>query len=271
MDFYMGKIKNIQVPRLTKRMEKSFSNSSDLDYDGDVNNLKLSKGIGVDGSGLLTLTQLMSLDVNDPINLDGNWIREKKWNKYGGYEIGVPDYHLVYENRGNEGDNNINIEGSDININEGKVNVKGGKYGISGEGVDVDDIGFNYNLDAEGGDYNIEVDHMGYSQPMNFDVEIPEDLNVIPNSKVKTRVHKPKPRDKPSINAFEYDEEGKIKNSLKVTLPPSKTDEAYVMNYLTLPPFHYTITQAPKENIPLCNEWFYHEIELDNLADYDPK
>ena len=58
---------------------------------------------------------------------------------------------------------------------------------------------------------------------------------------------------------------------MKVTLPPSKTDEAYVMNYLTLPPFHYTITQAPKENIPLCNEWFYHEIELDNLADYDPK
>jgi hypothetical protein len=112
---------------------------------------------------------------------------------------------------------------------------------------------------------------MGYSQPMNFDVEIPEDLNVIPNSKVKTRVHKPKPRDKPSINAFEYDEEGKIKNSLKVTLPPSKTDEAYVMNYLTLPQFHHTITQAPKENIPLCNEWFYHEIELDNLADYDPK
>ena len=272
LDFDNGNIvKNIQVPRLTKRMEKSFSNSSDLDYDGDVNNLKLSKGIGVDGSGLLTLTQLMSLDVNAPINLDGNWIREKKWNKYGGYEIGVPDYHLVYENRGNEGDNNINIEGSDININEGKVNVKGGKYGISGEGVDVDDIGFNYNLDAEGGDYNIEVDHMGYSQPMNFDVEIPEDLNVIPNSKVKTRVHKPKPRDKPSINAFEYDEEGKIKNSLKVTLPPSKTDEAYVMNYLTLPPFHYTITQAPKENIPLCNEWFYHEIELDNLADYDPK
>jgi len=76
----MGKTRNIQVPRLTKRMEKSFSNSSDLDYDGDVNNLKLSKGINVDGSGLLTLTQLMSLDVNDPINLDGNWIREKKVN-----------------------------------------------------------------------------------------------------------------------------------------------------------------------------------------------
>jgi hypothetical protein len=31
---------------------------------------------------------------------------------------------------------------------------------------------------------------------MNFDVEIPEDLNAIPNSKVKTRVHKSKSKEK---------------------------------------------------------------------------
>ena len=267
----MGKTRNIQVPRLTKRMEKSFSNSSDLDYEGDTGNLRLSKGINVDGSGLLTLTQLMSLDVNDPINLDSNWIREKKWNKYGGYEIGVPDYHLVYENRGNEGDGNVNvnIEGGDINIDGGQVNVKGGKYGISSEGMDVEDIGFNNDVD--GGEYNINIDHMGYSQPMNFDVEIPEDLNAIPNSKVKTRVHKPKPRAKPSINAVEYDEEGKLISQVKLTLPPSKTDEAYVMNYSTLPPFHYTITQVPKENIPICKQWQYYEYDLGNLADYNPK
>ena len=263
----MGKIKNIQVPRLTKRMEKSFSNSSDLDYDGDTGNLKLSKGINVDGSGLLTLTQLMSLDVNDPINLDGNWIREKKWNKYGGYEIGVPDYHLVYENRGNEGD--VNVEGGDINIDGGKVNVKGGKIGISDEGNDLEDIGFNNDLYA--GEYNIHIDHMGYSQPMNFDVEIPEDLNAIPNSKVKTRVHHPKPRVKPSINALEYDDEGNVINQVRVTLPPSKTDEAYVMNYTNLPPFHYTITQVPKQNIPICKPWNYLEIDLNNVADYNPK
>ena len=112
---------------------------------------------------------------------------------------------------------------------------------------------------------------MGYSQPMNFDVEIPEDLNAIPNSKVKTRVHHPKPRVKPSINALEYDDEGNVINQVRVTLPPSKTDEAYVMNYTNLPPFHYTITQVPKQNIPICKPWNYLEIDLNNVADYNPK
>ena len=43
-------------------------------------------------SCLLTLTQLMSLDVNAPIIIQ-KVIREKKWKKYGENEIGVPDYH----------------------------------------------------------------------------------------------------------------------------------------------------------------------------------
>ena len=104
---------------------------------------------------------------------------------------------------------------------------------------------------------------MGYSQPMNFNVEIPEDLNAIPNSKMR-------PRQKSSMNAYKYDEERKIKNSLRFKSPPDKKSKAYLMNYLTLPSFNFTITQMPKENIPLCGEWFYYEIDLNNLADYNP-
>ena len=67
------------------------------------------------------------MDVNDPIDLSDNFESEIKYNKYGGVEIGKPDYHLNYENRGfeinnegeinnNEGDNKINIEEFSENI-----------------------------------------------------------------------------------------------------------------------------------------------------------
>ena len=102
---------------------------------------------------------------------------------------------------------------------------------------------------------------MGYSQPMNFDVEIPEDLNAIPNSKIR-------PRQKSSVNAYKY--ERKMKNSLRFKSPPDKTSKTYIMNYKILPTFKFTITQMPKENIPLCKDWFHYEIDLNNLADYNP-
>ena len=59
------------------------------------------------------------------------------------------------------------------------------------------------------------------------------------------------------------DDEGKLINQVKLTLPPSKTDEAYVMNYSTLPPFHDTITQVPKENIPIC-KFYYSKIKINH-------
>ena len=40
-------------------------------------------------------------------------------NEYCGYEIDVPDYHLVYENSKKEKEGNINIEGND------DINIKG--------------------------------------------------------------------------------------------------------------------------------------------------
>ena len=43
------------------------------------------------------------------------------------------------------------------------------------------------------------------------------------------------------------------------------------MNYSNLSSFIYTITQVPKENIPICKPWNYLEIDLNNVADYVPK
>ena len=264
LEIERGNEKKIEVPRVKIRSSKYMNTSGDIE-----NEAKLGKGIVYEGGNILTLTQLMSLDVNDPINLDDNWQRENKWNKYGGYEIGVPDYHLVYENRGNEGnEDNINIE--DGNIEGGKINVKGGNYNVNIDGKveNIEDIGFDPNLDE--GEYNIEIDHMGYSQPMNFDVEIPEDLNLIPNSKVKKRVHNPKPKEKPSVNAFEYGAEGRIRDSLRVTYPPGYDDTSIVMNYSKLPPLHYTINQQPKDNIPLCKQWNMDDFDINLVADYKP-
>ena len=201
----------------------------------------------------------MSLNVNDEINLDDNWEREKKLNKYGGYEINIPDYHLVYENRIEEKEGNINIEDNDDIYNEGeRGNIKGGRFEIN-DNEDLEDI----HLDE--GEYNVEIDNMGYSKPLNFDVDIPKDLNSIQNSKVKKRIHNPK-----SEESFNSGSKGKNKDSLRISYLPGYNDDAVDINYTNLPTFHYTINQKPIEDIPLCYEWNDDDFDINLVADYNP-
>ncbi len=42
------------------------------------------------------------------------------------------------------------------------------------------------------------------------------------------------------------------------------------MIYLNLPTLIFTITQVPKENIPIRKQWNYTECDLGNLAYYNP-
>jgi hypothetical protein len=42
------------------------------------------------------------------------------------------------------------------------------------------------------------------------------------------------------------------------------------MNYSKLPPFHYTINQQPKDNIPLCKQWDMNDFDINLVADYKP-
>ncbi len=244
-----------ETPKITNKY--SIDNNSLSKGQGDVKYKSgLGKGIKKEEGNILTLTQLMSLNVNDEINLDDNWEREKKLNKYGGYEINIPDYHLVYDNRIEEKEGNINIEDNDDRYNEGeRGNIKGGRFKIN-DNEDLKDI----HLDED--EYNVEIDNMGYAKPLNFDVDIPKDLNSIQNSKVKKRFHNPKKKE--SISSIS-------KNSLKISYLPGYNDDAVGMNYTTLPTFHYTINQKPNEDVPLCNDWYYDDLNINLVADYEPK
>ena len=245
---------------LEKTNKHSKDNNSLSNSQGDVKHKsELGKGIKNDEGNILTLTQLMSLNVNDEINLDDNWEREKKLNKYGGYEINIPDYHLVYENRIEEKEGNINIEGNDDIYNEGeRGNIKGVRFKINDD-EDLEDI------DLDEGEYNVEIDNMGYAKPLNFDVDIPKDLNSIQNSKVKKRIHNPENKESSNYSSKSYN-----KNSLKISYLPGYNDDAFDINYTKRPTFHYTINQKPNEDIPLCYQWDDYDFNINLVADYKP-
>ena len=203
----------------------------------------------------------MSMDVNDPIDLSDNFESEIKYNKYGGVEISKPDYHLNYENRGfeinnegeinnNEGDNKINIEGGEFSENIHWNNKLKGSFG-----------GIEYKLDEEPEDYVIQKDTYGYFQPIEYNIQIPNDLTEIPNSKIKIRTHNPKTRE-------EKESELKRRRS-KVTLPPGLDYKAIIMNYKERPRFHDTITEPVKNNLPEVCYFKKDNFNLEEVADYE--
>jgi hypothetical protein len=268
-DFKFNKSQSlIDVPRLSMRSKPSnkgpiklFGTSS---FHPEVTyGTKVSSGIDVDNLHYIaTLTDLMSMDVNSPIDLSDNFQSEIKYNRYGGLEIGKPDYHLNYENRGFEinnegeinnnvdGNNNINIEGGDYSENIHWNNKLKGSFG-----------GIEYKLDEEPGEYVIEKDSTGYFQPLEYNISIPSELDEIPNSKIKTRVHNPKTRE---------EKESIIKRRRsKVTLPPGLDEKAIIMNYNERPRFHITITEPVKANLPEVLFFKKINFNLDDLADYD--
>ena len=218
-------------------------------------NTKISSGIDIDKLNyILTLTDLMSLDVNEPIDLSSNYESEIKYNKYGGIEVGDPDYHLNMENRGielKEGyyDINKDFEGNDeLTLNQ-KWNTKlKGNYG-----------GIEYELDEEPGEFVIERDSNGYFKPIDYNIEIPSNLDEIPNSKVKNRVHNPKER----VIIRKKDNQD--------TSVTGMNDEGLVMVYSRRPKMHETITETKKADIPQIMEFQKGEFNLDSLADYNPK
>ena len=108
--------------------------------------------------------------------------------------------------------------------------------------------------------FNVERDDFGYFKTINYNIEIPEDLESIPNSKVHKRIHK----------KIELDNVA-VKEVVQATLPPGLSEKATVMNYSVLPTFKFTITQMPKENIPIVKNYLMDgNFNLDELADYKP-
>jgi hypothetical protein len=86
-------------------------------------------------------------------------------------------------------------------------------------------------------------------------------LEEIPNSKVHKRDHK----------KIEL-ENVAVKNVVQATLPPGLSEKATIMNYRIRPRFIETITQQPKENIPIVSSYFMSDdLNLDELADYNPE
>ena len=267
IDFKVYKSQIIDVPRLTMRTPskkgpiKLFASAS---YNPEVNyKTKVSSGINKEYPDYIaTLTDLMSEDVNAPIDLSNNYKSEKKYNKYGGIEIGKPDYHLNYENRGFE----INNEGEfNTNVNSGnKINIEGGEFSeniLWNNKLKGTFGGVEYKLDEEPEEYVIEKDYYGYFQPIEYNIQIPSELEEIPNSKVKIRTHNPKTK--------EEKESFLKRRRSKVTLPPGLDEKAIIMNYKERPRFHVTITEPIEANLPQVSFFKKDNFDLDALADYD--
>ena len=253
-----------EAPRISFRSKSKkgpvkIFGSSEVSYDDYEK--KLSNDIN-NKDYIHTLTHLMSMDINEPIDLSNNYISEIKYNKYGGVEIGKPDYHLNYENRGfdfntineneynnsNQIDNNLNIENENLNK---KWNDKlKGNFG-----------GIEYKLDDEPGEYIIEKKEYGYFQPIEYNIDIPNDLESIPNSKVKNRVHNPKIKENNTIR----------RRRSKVTLPPGLSSAAVIMQYTNRPKFHETITQQSNADLPVVQSFKEEIFDLNLLADYEIK
>ena len=178
----------------------------------------------------------MSMDVNSPINLDDNFKSDVFYNSYGGINI----YNSGYE-----------AEKIKFNKPHSKFskNIGGENEESSGENLEIHE-----NL------FNVDRDDFGYFKTINYDIEIPQDLESIPNSKVHKREHK----------KIEL-ENVAVKNVVQATLPPGFSEKATVMNYSERPRFKFTITQQPKENIPIINNYMYtNDFNLEALADYKP-
>ena len=151
-------------------------NTSNPDF-GVSSKPRLSKGIQIKDFGApFTLTNLMSLDIDSSYHLDENFKSEVLYNSFGGINV----HNIIYDNE--------------------KLKLKKPQSKFSTGNIEDDEnIEINENL------YNVERDDHGYFKPIEFNVDIPDDLESIPNSKVHERVH---------IIVDEND------NKLRPTLPP---------------------------------------------------
>ena len=233
--------------------EKINKDNNDND---DINFLtkKSSKSDLENKDYIASLTDLMSMDVNEKINLN-NFDNDIKYNKYGGIEIGNPDYHLNYENRGIEIKNDFDLqkqfeeegiksqnEGKKINFNEKWNNKIKGNFG-----------GIEYKLDENDEGFNVKKDDFGYFKTVNYDVNVPNNLKDVYNSKVMKRIHNPKSKKK------------------KIVIENKKNNKSEVVNFnfTVRPKFHETINQSHNSDIPIVGKFVpCGKFDLNNVADY---
>ena len=257
-----------QNPKIT--MKQSFENknkkshiklfspekSKEITNNDDINFLtkKTSKNDLENKDYIPSLTDLMSMDVNEKINLD-NFDSDIKYNKYGGIEIGNPDYHLNYENRGNEIKNDLDLqkefeeegiklekEGKKFNFNENWNNKIKGNFG-----------GIEYKLDESDDEFNIEKDDFGYFKTINYDVDVPNNLKDVYNSKVMKRSHNPKSKKKKIVSENKKNNESDVVN----------------FNFTVRPRLHETISQSHNSEIPIVGKFVPSgKFDLNALADY---
>ena len=232
-------------------------NSKEINNSDDINFLtKKSSKIDLENKDYIpSLTDLMSMDVNEKINLN-NFDNDIKYNKYGGIEISNPDYHLNYENRGIEIKNDLDLqkefedeniklknEGKKFNFNEKWNNKIKGNFG-----------GIEYKLDESDNEFNVEKDDFGYFKTINYDVNVPNNLKNVYNSKVMKRVHNPKSKKK--------------KKDVKEN---KKNNESDVINFkfTVRPKLHETINQSHNSDIPIVGKFVpCGKFDLNNVADY---
>ena len=174
------------------------------------------------------------------INIDGETINIKP----GLYKYSKPTGQINVEDENNLG--HLKKISEELNLQGGKI-------------LTVDEL--NNKL----GENEYDNDFNNYGQTINYDIPIPEDLSQIPGSKyyADTRLKSDKPRMSAARRVV-----GNPNKKYKLSLPPGKSEEATIGQYMERLLLTQIITQNMEEGIVDVERIKNNNFDVDKFCDY---
>ena len=174
------------------------------------------------------------------INIDGETINIKP----GLYKHSKPTGQINVEEENNLG--HLKKISEELNLQGGKI-------------LTVDEL--NNKL----GENEYDNDFNNYGQTINYDIPIPEDLSQIPGSKyyAETRLKSDKPRMSAARRVV-----GNPNKKYKLSLPPGKSEEATIGQYMERLLLTQIITQSMEEGIVEVEHIKNNNFDVEKFCDY---
>ena len=115
------------------------------------------------------------------------------------------------------------------------------------------------------GENEYDNDFNNYGQTINYDIPIPEDLSQIPGSKyyADTRLKSDKPRMSAARRVV-----GNPNKKYKLSLPPGKSEEATIGQYMERLLLTQIITQSMEEGIVEVEHIKNNNFDVEKFCDY---
>ena len=174
------------------------------------------------------------------VNIDGETIKIKP----GLYKHSKPTGQINIEEENNLG--HLKKISEELNLQGGKI-------------LTVDEL--NNKL----GENEYDNDFNNYGQTINYDIPIPEDLSQIPGSKyyAETRLKTDKPRMSAARRVI-----GNPNKKYKLSLPPGKSEEATIGQYMERLLLTQIITQNMEEGIVEVEHIKNNNFDIEKFCDY---